>query len=99
MSKKLTNKGKNDYIKDACDIPAICNRLHRISGQVNAVEKMIHDKRDYVEILQQVMAARQAMDKVAVLVLESEAQGCLNKESKQASKDLARIASTLFKAV
>ncbi len=88
-------KSKNN---DACDLNSICVRLHRINGQVTAVEKMLNEKRDFVDILQQLVAARQAIDKVATLVLESESKGCLkSNKAIDAKKELNRIATALFK--
>ncbi len=59
---------------------------------------MLNDKRDLTEILQQLVAARTAMDKVAGLILESEAKGCLNnKNSKIAAKEFNKIVATFFK--
>lgn len=82
----------------ACDLKSICIRLHRINGQVTAVERMLNEKRDFVDILQQLVAARQAIDKVATLILESEAQGCLKSgKASTAKKELNRIATALFK--
>jgi len=84
--------------KDLCDLNSICVRLHRINGQVAAVERMLNEKRDFVDILQQLIAARQALDKVATLILQSEAKGCLsNKKGSIAHKELGRIANALFK--
>ena len=83
---------------NSCDLKAICIRLHRINGQVTAVERMLNNKRDFVDILQQLVAAREAIDRVATLILESEAQGCLRSNNTSATKkELNRIAIALFK--
>ena len=83
---------------DSCNLEAICVRLHRVNGQITAVEKMLNEKRDFVDILQQLVAARQAIDKVATLILESEARGCLeSKKASVAKEELNRIAAALFK--
>ncbi len=84
----------------ACDLESISKRLHRLNGQVGSVERMLREKRDFTHILQQIIAARQALDKVAVLVLESEARGCLKDTAHvTAGKDLQKIAAALFKAI
>jgi len=91
---------KNVKKGDACDLNAICIRLHRINGQISGIEKMLNEKRDYVDIIQQLVAAREAMDKVATLVLKSEAKGCLkNKKGALAAKELNKIVNTLFKVM
>jgi len=85
---------------DACDLSSIYNRLHRINGQIRAVERMLFQKRDCLAVLQQIVAAREAIDKVAVLVLESEARGCLSgRKDKKMNQELSRIINALFKIV
>ena len=90
----------NRLKKMECDHPAITARLHRIQGQVAGIDRMLHEKRDCVSIIQQIIAARKALDKVAILILESEAQGCFGKkDSKKALQDLQRIITASFKAL
>ncbi|MBU0964029.1 metal-sensitive transcriptional regulator [Patescibacteria group bacterium] len=98
----LNSRSKIKLAKEGgrCDLESICHRLHRINGQVLAIEKMLMEKRDFVQILQQTVAAREALDKVAVLILESEARGCLSsKQSSQANKQLNKIITSLFKTI
>jgi len=83
----------------ACDFGSIQTRLHRVQGQVGAIERMLVAKKDCLSILQQVVAARQALDKVAALILESEAQGCFTGKMNQSSANLSKIISVLFKTV
>ena len=52
-------------------------RLRRIEGQVRGLARMLDEGRTGVEILIQVAAVRAALDKVALAVLEREADGCL----------------------
>ena len=46
-------------------------RLKKVSGQINGIDKMIDDSRYCVDILQQILAARAALNQVALLILES----------------------------
>lgn len=52
-------------------------RLRKISGQINGVEKMLDDERYCVDIIQQVLAAKAALNKVGLLILESHAKSCV----------------------
>lgn len=63
----LTEKEKDDLSK----------RLRKISGQVNGIDKMIQDGRYCVEVLQQVMAARSALNQAALIILESHTRSCV----------------------
>lgn len=60
--------------KDKKDIK---QRLKKVSGQVNGIDKMLNDGRYCVDILQQVLAARAALNKIGLLILESHARSCV----------------------
>ncbi|CUH95025.1 hypothetical protein P22_1094 [Propionispora sp. 2/2-37] len=55
----------------------IKTRLRKISGQINGIEKMVDEKRYCVDVLQQVMAARSALNQVALIILESHTKSCV----------------------
>lgn len=52
-------------------------RLRRIAGQINGIEKMVEDQRYCVDTLQQIMAARSALNQVALIMLESHTKSCV----------------------
>lgn len=52
-------------------------RLKKISGQINGIDKMIDDGRYCVDILQQLTAARAALNQVSLLILESHTKSCV----------------------
>lgn len=52
-------------------------RLRKISGQIQGIDKMVDDGRYCVDVVQQVLAARAALNKVALLVIESHAKSCV----------------------
>lgn len=55
----------------------IKTRLRKISGQIKGIEKMVDEKRYCVDVLQQVMAARSALNQVALIMLESHTKSCV----------------------
>ena len=55
----------------------IKKRLRRTSGQINGIEKMIDESRYCVEVLQQIMAARAALNQVALIKIESHTKSCV----------------------
>ncbi len=55
----------------------IKKRLRRTSGQINGIEKMIDESRYCVEVLQQIMAARAALNQVALIMIESHTKSCV----------------------
>lgn len=46
------------------------HRLCRVEGQVRGIARTIRDERDCAEVLQQITAARRALDEVALALLE-----------------------------
>ena len=51
-------------MKKICKPERIISQLHRIEGQVRAIEKMYNDKRGIEDIICQVKAARASLDSV-----------------------------------
>lgn len=72
--------------------PDLLLRLKRIEGQVRGIQKMIEEERYCVDILVQISAIRNALQKVAFPLLESHTHGCVvdaitNKEGEQQKID------------
>jgi DNA-binding FrmR family transcriptional regulator len=54
----------------------ISNRLRRAAGQLTGVQKMYEHGRRPGELLDQLAAARAALDAVAVLIIDQQAEAC-----------------------
>lgn len=52
-------------------------RVNRISGQINGIGKMMDDDRYCVEILDQISAARAALDALGVELLTNHIRSCV----------------------
>lgn len=52
-------------------------RLKKISGQINGIDKMLDEGRYCVDVVQQILAARAALNKVALMIVESHAKSCI----------------------
>lgn len=52
-------------------------RLRRISGQINGIDKMIDEHRYCIDVLQQITAAKAALNQVALLMIESHTKSCV----------------------
>ena len=72
----------------------LVGRINRIEGQVRAVKRLYVEKRDCLEVVQQIAAARQALARVGKDILTSEAAVCAKVPRKQKSFD--KILKTLF---
>lgn len=62
-------------------------RLKKVSGQINGIDKMLDEGRYCVDIIQQILAARAALNKVALIILESHAKSCVVKAIKEDGSD------------
>ncbi len=52
-------------------------RLKKIGGQINGIEKMLDEGRYCIDVVQQILAARAALNRVALIILESHAKSCV----------------------
>jgi DNA-binding FrmR family transcriptional regulator len=73
----------------------LLDRLARIEGQVRGISKMLEEHRPCDQVLMQVMAARAALEKVAVAVVTTGIDDCLALPPEQARKVLSRSISML----
>lgn len=52
-------------------------RLKKVAGQINGIDKMIDEGRYCVDVVQQILAARAALNRVSLIILESHAKSCV----------------------
>jgi CsoR family transcriptional regulator, copper-sensing transcriptional repressor len=55
----------------------ITKRLRRVEGQIRGLQRMVEEERDCEAILTQLMAARAALDRVGLLILDDYVARCL----------------------
>lgn len=55
----------------------LINRLKRVEGQVSGISRMIEQNKPCDEVLNQLSAARSAIDKVALLLISNRMKECL----------------------
>ncbi len=70
----MTGARVHGYTKDK---DALIKRLHRISGQVRGVEKMVAEDRYCIDILTQIAAANTALESLAFKILEEHVSHCV----------------------
>jgi CsoR family transcriptional regulator, copper-sensing transcriptional repressor len=58
--------------------PEIVRRLRKVEGQVRGIQKMVEDERYCIDILTQIAAARTALEKVAIEVLDDHVNHCVH---------------------
>ncbi|WP_028448964.1 MULTISPECIES: metal-sensitive transcriptional regulator [Chitinibacter] len=67
----------------------LIKRLNRIVGQVSGITRMIEEDRTSSEVLNQVAAARSALDALALILLEQQTQDCIAQALKAGKADAA----------
>jgi DNA-binding FrmR family transcriptional regulator len=58
--------------------PQLVSRLRKIEGQVRGIERMVADERYCIDVLTQIAAARTALEKVALEILDGHVNHCVH---------------------
>jgi DNA-binding FrmR family transcriptional regulator len=67
-------------------------RLSRAEGQLRGIQRMIEDRRDCAEIVNQLLAVRAALDRVIDLELENGLKDCMRSlPADVAEKEVSRL--------
>ena len=53
-------------------------RLRRVEGQIQGIQRMLEERRYCIDVLQQVTAARRALDEVALRVMRGHIDACVS---------------------
>lgn len=78
-------------------IEEITNRLKRVEGQVRGLQRMVQEKRDCEAILTQLMAARAALDRVGLLIVDRFVEECVpGADSAATRQQLDRVLEVVF---
>lgn len=83
--------------KEVCHPQKINSQLHRIEGQIRAIEKMYAEKREVEEIVRVVLAARASLDSMTRLLITDKVNGCYGSKTAGKKKELNKLIEILFK--
>jgi DNA-binding FrmR family transcriptional regulator len=87
-SKIQNSKLQTDTIK---------TRLNRVGGQIEGIKKMYEDENcDCISVVIQIQAARAALGRVAGIMLNDEAQRCVDKGD---IKKLKEVVASTYKSI
>ena len=73
----------------------LLTRLRRIEGQVRGLQRMIEEERDCEAFVQQLAAARKALDKVGLLAITHRVSECLGLDRRGGTVDRSALEDTL----
>jgi len=74
--------GKSKKVKEDLLI-----RLRKIRGQINGLEKMIETNAPCSDILMQISAARAAVGKIGMMIMQNYIRDCFTSQSKEIFED------------
>ncbi len=66
-------------------------RINRLVGQIEGIRRMINSKRKSGDVVQQILAAREALTKIGMLVLKEELGEASGKNKAKMDKLLEQI--------
>jgi DNA-binding FrmR family transcriptional regulator len=73
-------------------------RLRRVEGQIRGIQRMIEEQRDCESVVTQLMAARAALDRTSLLIVNHHLEQCLLGAEGQTNRaQLERIVEFLLK--
>jgi DNA-binding FrmR family transcriptional regulator len=75
----------------------ITGRLRRVEGQVQAIQRMISERRDCHAIAQQMAAARGALDRATVQLMTASMAQCLQPNGHVDDAELGRLVDAFTK--
>lgn len=80
-------------------VKEVTARLRRVEGQIRAVQRMIAERRDCHDVVQQMAAARAALDRATVQLMASSMAVCIrpNAEGGVDELELKRLTNTFVK--
>jgi DNA-binding FrmR family transcriptional regulator len=78
-------------------VEQIQGRLRRVEGQVQAIQRMIAERRDCHAIAQQMSAARAALDRATVQLMTASMADCLRTNGQVDNEELTRLTETFVK--
>jgi DNA-binding FrmR family transcriptional regulator len=91
-----TKKIYPGYLEDK---DAILRRLSRIEGQVRGLERMVGDEAYCIDVLTQIAAVRNALDGVALRLLEDHTNHCVRGAVERGGREADERVSELMEAV
>lgn len=65
----------------------IQNRLNRIEGQIRGISKMVEQNKDCKDLISQITAARNALDKTMILILSNNLETCIRQSIENDNED------------
>ena len=72
-------------------------RLRKVEGQIKGIQRMLEDRRYCIDVLQQLSAARHALDEVTLQVMKGHISSCVSHAIR--NRDGAEKVEELMRAI
>jgi len=72
----------------------IDTRINRLIGQIEGIRKMVHKKRSCTDVAQQILAAREALSKIGMIVMK---EGVCAISGKEKSAKVEKLMERVFR--
>jgi DNA-binding FrmR family transcriptional regulator len=81
--------------------PDIVIRLKKVEGQIRGIQKMIENDRSQVEILDQIFAARKAINMIGIILIKSHlaASSLSSKQTDSNKKEIDDFLNSIYRFV
>jgi len=75
----------------------VLKRLARIEGQVKGLQRMVAERRYCIDVIQQVSAAKRALEQVALLMLQRHIDACVSEaiRSRGGKRKISELMATI----
>ncbi|MBI3320422.1 MAG: metal-sensitive transcriptional regulator [Candidatus Omnitrophica bacterium] len=76
-------------------------RLARIEGQIQGIQRMIHEGRYCIDVINQITAVRKALDQVGLVVMRRHVDSCVSEaiRSKHGSAKVSELMQTVHQFI
>lgn len=86
-----------DSPRNEATLRQLRNRINRITGQLNGIQKMLDENRYCGDILTQIAAAESALQSVGYIILQEHMQTCVAEQLKHGNTEILSEAVDLIK--
>ena len=89
------------HIHGAAEKRSLEIRLRKVIGQLKSIERMVHEDRECVDILTQIVSARKALKSFAEVIIHHHARECIARASnpREGQKKLRELLTVLERYV
>lgn len=73
------------------DVKALKNRIHRMVGQLNGIEKMLDENRYCGDVLIQISAVEKALQNFGYIILKDHLETCVSDDIKEGNASMDEV--------